>query len=213
MSSVRVDGGSVRAEPRGALTLLVLGGLAVWLGATTAGQHPHSGFDRVRSHDRSGLFIPNWKFFAPEPAQHDFHVLHRVLTADGTQTPWEETTRITPRASSQLLWFPQRRREKALFDVCAELITLMSKPDLDLTLFPAYRVLRDLVGLTVRDTHGGHEPPQGFQFLIARHTGHDQSHEPDYVFLSPFVCTGAGSGGGEPGAGAPADSRTVAAGA
>lgn len=194
MTSARADGGAVRTESRGALTLLLLGGLAAWLGATTAGQHPHSPFDRVRNRDRTGLLIPNWKFFAPEPAQHDFHVLHRVLTADGTQTPWEETTQITPRAWRQLLWFPHRRREKALFDVCAELITLMNRPGLEIIRFPVYRVLRDFVALAVRDACAGQEPPpQGFQFLIARHTGHDQSHEPDYVFLSPFIPTGQAS--------------------
>lgn len=191
MTSVRVDDGALRAESRGALTLLLLGGLAVWLSATIAGQHPHSTFDRVRERDRTGMLIPNWKFFAPEPAQHDFHVLHRVLTADGAQTPWQETTRIAPRAWSQLLWFPNRRREKAMFDVCAELIMLMNKPGLDLTQFPAYRVLQEFVELTVRDSCADAELPQGFQFLIARHTGHDQKNEPDYVFLSPFVPAGA----------------------
>ena len=30
----------------------------------------------------------------------------------------------------------------------------------------------------------------GFQFLIARHTGHDADHEPDYLLASPFVRLG-----------------------
>ncbi|MGW3651214.1 hypothetical protein [Streptomyces sp. NPDC000878] len=189
MATPRIEGGPVPAGSRGAVGLLVLGGLAVWFGATAASQYPHSSFERVRDRDRTGLLIPNWKFFAPEPAQHDFHVLHRVLTADGSQTSWAETTRIAPRAWAQVLWFPHRRREKALFDVCAELIMLMNKPGLDVTRFPVYRLLRDFVALAVRETYDGQEPPRGFQFLIARHTGHDQTHEPDYVFLSPFVAT------------------------
>lgn len=190
MVTARHEVGAVPAGSRGALPLLVLGGLAVWFGATAASQHPVRSFDRVRDRDKVGLLLPNWRFFAPEPAQHDYHILHRVLTADGGQTGWEETTRITPRAWNQMVWFPDRRREKGLFDVCSQLVALMNRPGLDVTRFPAYRVLRDSVDLTVREEYADQEPPQGFQFLIARHTGHDQTHEPDYVFLSPFVPMG-----------------------
>ncbi|MFJ3492800.1 DUF5819 family protein [Streptomyces sp. NPDC086091] len=171
---------------RGPLTLLVLGGLALWFGATVTGQHPNRAFDRVRDLDRAGLTIPNWRFFAPEPAQHDFHVLHRVLTEDGEQTPWAETSAVAPRLWRHAAWFPGRRREKALFDICSELIILMSRPGLDLSRFPSYRMLSDFTERAVRAEHAG-RLPRGFQFLIARHTGHDQEQEPDYLFVSPFV--------------------------
>ena len=72
-----------------------------------------------------------------------------------------------------------------MFDVCAELIMLMSTPRLGQTRTFPYRLLRDLVELRVRESCAA--GPQGFQFLIARHTGHDESEEPDYVLPSPFI--------------------------
>jgi hypothetical protein len=166
---------------------LATAGLGAWLVATAASQHPHRAFDRFRDYDPTGLFVPNWRFFAPEPAQHDFHLLHRVLTADGEQTPWSETRQITPRAWRHAAWFPDRRRDKAMFDICNELITLMAIPSLDLAGTSPFRLLRDFVEQRVRRDYADRETPQGFQFLIARHTGHDADHEPDYLLASPFV--------------------------
>jgi hypothetical protein len=167
--------------------LVACAGLGAWFVATAASQHPHRAFDRFRDYDPTGLFVPNWRFFAPEPAQHDFHVLHRVLTAEGEQTPWSESTHITPRAWRHALWFPDRRRDKAMFDVANELITLTTIPGLDLATTAPFELLRDAVELKVRAEYEGRPLPQGFQFLIARYTGHDESGEPDYLLASPFV--------------------------
>jgi hypothetical protein len=167
--------------------LIASAGFGAWLLATAASQHPQRAFDRFREYDPIGLLLPNWRFFAPEPAQHDFHVMHRVLTADERQTPWSEATRITPRAWRHAVWFPDRRRDKAMFDVCNELIMLMGVPSVDLTTTSPFELLRDFVELRVRDEYADEPLPQGFQFLIARHTGHDEDHEPDYLLASPFV--------------------------
>ncbi len=174
-------------RPGGVAKALVTAGLGAWLVATAASQHPHRAFDRFRDYDPTGLFVPNWRFFAPEPAQHDFHLLHRVLTADGDETPWCETKQISPRAWRHAAWFPDRRRDKAMFDVCNELITLMAIPSLDLTATSPFQLLRDFVELEVRRECAEHETAKGFQFLIARHTGHDADHEPDYLLASPFI--------------------------
>jgi hypothetical protein len=177
-------------RPGGVAKVLVTAGLGAWFVATAASQHPHRAFDRFRDYDPTGLFVPNWRFFAPEPAQHDFHLLHRVLTAGGEQTPWRETRQITPRAWRHAAWFPDRRRDKAMFDVCNELITLMAIPSVDLPATAPFRLLRAFVELKVRREYAHDEQPQGFQFLIARHTGHDADHEPDYLLASPFVRLG-----------------------
>ena len=173
-----------RADPAKALLSAALGG---WVLATAASQHPHRMFDGLRRFDITGLLLPNWRFFAPEPAQHDFHVLHRVLTADGETTPWEETTPITPRAWAQVLFFADRRQEKGMFDVANELVVTMSKPSLDVKRTVAYELLRDRVEVKVLERHATGPRPQGFQFLLARHTGHDESGEPEYLLSSPFV--------------------------
>lgn len=168
-------------KPERALCL----GLGGWLLATAATQHPHRSFDGLRRFDPFGLTLPNWRFFAPEPAQHDFHVLHRVLDADGRQSPWRETTTISKRTWGQVLFFPDRRREKGLFDIASELARLMTDPRVDLTTTVAFEMLRDRVELEVQNEPG--PPPQGFQFLLARYTGHDVAHEPDYLLASPFI--------------------------
>ena len=74
-----------------------------------------------------------------------------------------------------------------MFDICNELIMLMAQPTVALTSTAPYLLLRDYVELTVREEYAGRQPPRGFQFLIARHTGHDEAHDPDYLLASPFV--------------------------
>ncbi len=176
-----------RQADRGPLTAVVIGGLAAWFGVTVLSQHPQQIFDRFRRYDYTGLLIGNWRFFAPEPAQHDFHVLHRVLLADDAQTPWVETTHIPKRIWRQMVWFPERRQDKAVFDICAELIVSMAQPGLDLTRVPAYQVLCDHVELVVRKEHRAGPTPKGFQFVIARSTGYDESNDPDYLLISQFI--------------------------
>jgi hypothetical protein len=157
--------------------------LSGWFGLTVLSQHPHPAFDRFRRFDVTGLAIGNWRFFAPEPAQHDFHILYRVLTVDGAPSAWALSAEIPERSWVQAVWFPDRRADKALFDVCHELIGHLGTA-VDLTATTAYRVLRDSVELRVRTEHPG---AKGFQFVIARSAGYDETPEPEYLLVSPFV--------------------------
>lgn len=180
----------MRAAPAAerALELGVAAVLGSWVAVTALSQHPNRTFDRFRRRDPLGVVIPNWRFFAPDPAVHDFRVLHRWLCADGTQTAWREPTVIPGRTWRQAFWFPDRRADKALIDVCGELVTYLQMPGLDLTTTPAYRLLRSFtrssVAAATADDPAG--PPRGFQFLVLRHTGHDEEPEPDYLFASRF---------------------------
>ena len=167
--------------------LLLSSAVGAWVLATVASQHPHRLFDGLRRFDPTGLLLPNWRFFAPEPAQHDFHVLHRVVTAAGERTDWRETVTITPRSWSQVLFFADRRREKSMFDVANELVTVMARPQADVTRTVAYELLRNRVKVKVLKEFAGLPRPRGFQFLVARHSGHDESQEPDYLLSSPFI--------------------------
>lgn len=168
---------------------IVEGGIAAtlttWLVTTALSQHPNRTFDRFRSLDRAGVTIPNWRFFAPEPAKHDFRVLHRYLRHDGSQTEWFESNVISPRAWGQSFFFPERRRDKAMFDVCNELLTQLRMPGVDVTTKPGYRLLRDFVAVRLAATHQGPDP-QGFQFLVVTDPGHDDEDEPTYLFASRF---------------------------
>lgn len=165
------------------MELMVRGGLAAWLAATALSQHPNREFDRCRKLDKSGVAIPNWRFFAPEPCKHDFRVLHRTLCDDGTQTHWQETHSIAERRPSHMIWFPQRRRDKGINDVCNELIKLLQNPEVELATTPAYRVLRDQVRSQIVQDGA---TPRGFQFLVVTDGGYDEDEEIGYIFASRF---------------------------
>jgi hypothetical protein len=164
--------------------LAVAGALTGWVLVTGLSQHPNRAFDRFRKFDRTATAIPNWRFFAPEPAVHDFRVLHRHLDGTGAVSPWRETTALHRRTAAQVVWFPDRRRDKAISDICNEVITQLNSTDIDVTRLPAYRLLRDLVGMVLTAEAPG--PSVGFQFLVARNGGYDESIEPEYLFASPF---------------------------
>jgi hypothetical protein len=175
-----------RVAGRGLLGWTAAATFAGWLVVTLSSNLPLRAFDRLRRYDRTAMLIPNWRFFAPEPGQHDIQVLHRVLTADGRQTPWRLTSPIAPRAWRHVMWFPDRRRDKAFFDIFTELIMIKNTSTRDISSTAAYRLLRDFVECAVRQEHAGSAIPQGFQFVIAQDTGHDEEHEPRYVLVSEF---------------------------
>jgi hypothetical protein len=177
---MRIPAASVR-------DVAVAGALTSWVLVTGLSQHPNRAFDRFRKFDRTATAIPNWRFFAPEPAVHDFRVLHRHLDGTGAASSWRETTSLHRRTVGQMVWFPDRRRDKAISDICNEVITQLNSTDIDVTRLPAYRLLRDLVGTVLAAEAPGDGPPAvGFQFLVARNGGYDESIEPEYLFASPF---------------------------
>jgi hypothetical protein len=190
--AVRRSSDRARGASRGILGWTAAATFAGWLLATVSTNHPLTEFDRLRRYDRTGLLIPNWRFFAPEPARHDFHVLHRVLTADGEQTRWRLTSSIAPRAWSHVMWHAGRRREKALFDIFSELVMARDSGRRDVSRTAAYRLLRDFVEYSVRQEYAGEAMPQGFQFVVAQDTGHDEEPEPTYLLVSEF-CRLAGA--------------------
>jgi hypothetical protein len=161
-------------------------GLGAWFVASCIGQHPQRAFDRVRQLDPTGTLIPDWRFFAPEPAQHDFVLLRRTLDADGTETPWESIVEIKPRTWRHAFWFPERRLDKAVHDLCDQITRQMSILGDDGTNGPSYALLRGLAERHVREASVGRYSPQGFQFMIARCGGYDETEEPDYIYLSRF---------------------------
>lgn len=161
----------------------IAGALAGWVALTAVSQHPNRTFDRFRRRDPLGVMIPNWRFFAPDPAVHDFRLMYRYLHGDDA-TEWIEPLSIPRRTWLQGFWFPGRRRDKGLIDICGEFITYLQIPGLDLAGTPAYRLLRDFVGDLVAEAAG--EELTGFQFLVLRHTGYDEEPEPDYLFASRF---------------------------
>lgn len=173
-------------QRRDPLTPIVAGVAVTLFWGTVAGSHANPAFDRVRRLDRTGILLPNWRFFAPSPAQHDFHVLFRT-SVRGLPTPWEEVQPITRRHWLHAVWFPGRRREKGIFDLFAQLTQLEAVTDLrQLPRTPPYRIMRGLVAERVRAVHAGRELPARFQFALVKYSGVDDSEDPQYVMVSPW---------------------------
>jgi hypothetical protein len=178
---------SISPGQRNVVRVAVSAAMALWFTATAFSQHPNRNFDLLRRMDPFGTWIPNWRFFAPEPSQHDYSVLHRVLTADDKQTPWVETIPIETRRWSHAVWFPARRQDKALFDVCSRIIPVMSEDPEDAQKMYEYRLLKEFVEHRVRAEYADQDSPQGFQFLLAMHGGYDEDVTPEYLFVSKFI--------------------------
>jgi hypothetical protein len=165
---------------------------AAILGMTFFSQHPNRTFDRFRSADKLGFWLPNWRFFAPEPAQNDFHLLHRTLDIDENESLWQDTYTVTPRKASHFVWFPDRRTDKGLFDAVSEVLPSLQKGQEFITAQPAYRSLESFVRHRL---DSGGRPLVGFQFMIVSSTGYeyllaadpDTAPDPEEILISPFI--------------------------
>ncbi|AZM93856.1 hypothetical protein [Streptomyces sp. W1SF4] len=171
---------ATRTRPHIALAVEVILGAA--LAATALSQHPLRVFDRLRALDRTGLILPDWRLFAPVPVTHDLHLLYRP-TRGGSASDWEVVSRIAERTARHMVWFPERREQKAVLDLCRELSfhAAQGLPDPDEK--PAYRILRDWLRTRTNERHPDAE---GFQFMIMSAAGYDEGVTPQCVFVSPL---------------------------
>lgn len=165
-------------------------GAALLLGTLSA-QHPNPLFNKAQKLDIFSAMFPNWRFFAPTPAQHDYHILYRTLNHDGETSSWRMVEVIVGRKLPQVFWFPGRRPEKAIFDIVTELVTQLDKGFSTLVKLPSYRML--CAFLRHRITDDGAEGVKGFQFTLVRATGYEES-DPEVVFVSPYTPMAAPEG-------------------
>ncbi|MFE3329564.1 hypothetical protein [Streptomyces sp. NPDC059176] len=194
LSSVGV-GGTLTGS-RSVVSRLFTGESAGWriagaamLVGTLATQHPHQMFNRLQLKDTFSV-LPNWRFFAPTPAMHDYHFLYRTLSTDSTTSLWQGIDVIEGRKPWQIAWFPTRRPEKAVFDICSEILHVIDKGFGVVTRTPAYRTLTEHLRTTITAQGGTTDTVKGFQFALARATGYDKSHDPEMVFVSPYTLLG-----------------------
>lgn len=157
--------------------------LATWFAASVLAQHPFrrdTWFERV---DRLGLFVPDWRFFAPNPGIHDYHFLYRDRLDDGATTDWTEIGHVEDRAVRHLVWHPHRRVEKTFFDLAAEILKFIAEAGRSgtaLMVSVPYTTVLNYVDRQCRH----HERATGIQFLIAASGGYDEEEEPTMIFLS-----------------------------
>ncbi|ASU80657.1 hypothetical protein CDG81_22995 [Actinopolyspora erythraea] len=174
----------VRGRPRRVGPLEI--GLATWFLLTLLCQLPHRSLDRLRALDRAGVWLPDWRFFAPEPARHDFRLAYRVVPPDGDASPWWSETGARRRVPAHLLWFPQRREDKALFDVCSELLEQRERSPERIPEFPAFRLLADRVCRSLLEEGRFTGDSISFQFRVDQCPGYGEGRR-ESRYLSPVI--------------------------
>ncbi|MFI6818283.1 hypothetical protein ACIBG7_38215 [Nonomuraea sp. NPDC050328] len=167
-------------------TARLVAGLAL-LG-TACSQHPHEAFSRVIRFDRFAALFPNWRFFAPTPAQHDFQFYYRTLDVAGQTSEWRPVELIVGRRPHQILWFPERRAEKAVFDLGAEILRYLDRAFGTARTQPAFRLLTGYIRSEIE--RSGPPGVKGFQFTLVRNAGYDDGEEPEILFVSPYTPAG-----------------------
>lgn len=177
---------TTRTRPLGLTAGTLVGG--AWLVATALSQHPSRSFDRLRRYDPANVLLPNWRFFAPNPATHDNRLAYRILWADEEVSPWRSTHEIQGRTWRDPLWCPHRRRDKAITDMCSNLLTHLSdRRYARIEDTPTYTMMRTVVRhLVEADATREERRAQGFQFLVVRDTGYDVEGEVELIFASRF---------------------------
>ncbi|MDE0066856.1 MAG: hypothetical protein OXN44_08275 [Acidimicrobiaceae bacterium] len=154
---------------------------AAWLIGTATTQTPWRTLDKARDKDFFQNVLPNWRFFAPDPARHDFRVLFRCRLDDGTETPWAALKVSSGRKLIQSIWFPERRESKALTDTAIQIHSVLGSPGFEDS--PSYKLLRGRVARAVRESEHGNRCVD-LQFLLAKDGGYDFAEAPEYVFVS-----------------------------
>ncbi|MET9109658.1 hypothetical protein [Streptomyces zhihengii] len=152
---------------------------------TLCTQHPLPPFSRLARLDVFSNLFPNWRFFAPTPAQHDLQFYCRTLDEAGETSDWAPVEVIAGRRAHQIVWFPTRRSEKAVFDLGTEVMRHLDKGFTTARALPGYRIL----SAYFRDgiERSGATGIKGFQFTLARNAGYDESEEPEIIFVSPYT--------------------------
>lgn len=160
---------------------------AGWFVATVLSQHPDRSYDKARNLDRTGtgILIPNWRFFAPNPAVEDQHFLYRLASEDHSRhTEWREVYQIVPRKMAHAFWFPGRRIEKAVFDVAS---TLVHNPG---AMTPLHRRAKESAYQLINDFVRQRLTPEPgyplFQVMLVRYAGYDHSEDPKYDMVFDY---------------------------
>ncbi|MFF4992354.1 hypothetical protein ACFY19_34620 [Streptosporangium saharense] len=162
-----------------------------WFVATAIKQEPTRSLALAKRIDPAGLLVPDWRFFAPNPGIHDIHLLFRDELEDGTPTQWTEISVWPTRRFIHMIWHPDRRLQKAIFDAGKEIdITvsyLKAQEDFDarpIQNSPGYLALLNHVA----NACDHHPNAAKTQFLIAQSDGTHEKEPPTLVFLSNFHC-------------------------
>jgi len=157
--------------------LLVDSVLCVWLALSVLVYVPRFR-DIIRGRDLLSL-IPEWRFFAPVPGQHDYHILYRDYYEGGEVDRWREIGVSLNRSFWCFLWNPKRRGKKALFDAVGELATHIQQGNTSPEMTMPYLTLLNHVSNVPRD-----RPAAMTQFMLMASEGTLGHADPAMMLIS-----------------------------
>lgn len=161
--------------------------ISLHVALTALGQHPFSAFRAVNNCDRLAV-LPNWKFFAPNPSSHDFHLAFRVRYQDTAESEWHVVHTPRTRGFWKLIWLPERRLGKSLHDLCSEIMVIHQSEASFVQESSAYKILSGQVAQESADVEG---EVAGLQFAIMQGAGYDSGEQPELIYASPFIGMGS----------------------
>lgn len=136
--------------------------------------------DIIRNLDEFAL-IPEWRFFAPNPGRHDFHLLFRDKFRDGAVGPWTEIAPIDGRRLWNVVLNAGKRKNKALLDCMRDFAKQVNGKGGPIELSIPYLTLLNYVSCIPRNP-----PSQEVQFLLMYSAGEDIEKDPEILYLSRF---------------------------
>ncbi|WP_326584641.1 hypothetical protein OG889_40375 [Streptomyces sp. NBC_00481] len=166
-----------RALPRLALYAV----LASYGGATLLRQvNPEHRFPLLL--EKWGVTVPIHRFFGPIPSVHDSQFLIRHHFHGGRTEPWRELVFRQDRHLRHMVWAPQRRMDKGLFDLVAALTAIAGSTQ-DMRRIASTIPYQSLLNVALYRIEHPHDA-RATQFAIGRSAGLDLSVTPQVVFAS-----------------------------
>ncbi len=159
------------------LYTLVIALLCLWISGTILLQVP--GARQWLQRQDFSLILPEYRFFAPTPANGDLHLLFRDTFSDGTVGGWTEVCTIQPRRLRHALWNPRKRERKALFDAVVQVSSLRPKHPSLLMFTVPYLLILNYVRSLERTT-----APATVQFAIVKSNGWVTDQRSEWIVVS-----------------------------
>jgi len=126
------------------------------------------------------VLIPDWSFFAPEPAAGDLQLLYRDKLVDGQLTPWKEVA-FRDISLVRALWNPEKRRRKTSLNAATLLLQQVASQPKSRELFVSLPYLFTLMHVMTMPRRNGSAYRQ---FLIVHAFAYHPSQEEKMLFLS-----------------------------
>ncbi|MFD0407333.1 hypothetical protein [Kitasatospora sp. NPDC127116] len=162
-------------------TVITAVALTAWFIVSAVGQLtvPRRLLDRLRAWDIFGI-VPNYRFFAPRPVQHDYHLLMRTAGSSGEFGPWHQVAGPPDRCWWHIAWNPDRRAFKGLSDVMSVAHRFdVQRPRAVQVSLPYLAILNYVTAVASRDPAA-----REVQFVLAISHGVLSDESPDVIFKS-----------------------------